>query len=139
LLEHPLLTVAFPPLSGLNMSSLTQAFLCAERVQLPHDSGDNIFVAVARVAQADFLVWACPSSRPAPFSRCSIPIASERIQMTHTKQPAVRAASLDLCAILNSKETDMQWITRSHVHVDRQFQVYDALYAWCRLQVTKGQ
>jgi len=35
----------------------------------------------------------------------------------------------------------MKWITRSHVHVDRvnleyQFEVYDALYAWCRLQVT---
>ena len=56
LLEHPLLTVAFPPLSKLNVLSLTQAFLCAERVQLPRDSDDSIFVAVARVAQADFLV-----------------------------------------------------------------------------------
>ena len=56
LLAHPLLTVAFPPLSGLNVSSLAQTFLCAERVQLPRDPGDSVFVAVARVAQADFLV-----------------------------------------------------------------------------------
>ncbi len=56
LLDHPLLTVAFPPLTKLNVSSLTQTFLCAERVQLPHDFDDNVFVAVARVAQADFLI-----------------------------------------------------------------------------------
>ena len=56
LLVHPILTIAFPPLSRLNVSSLTQVFLCAERVQLPHDPGVNVFVAVARVAQADFLV-----------------------------------------------------------------------------------
>lgn len=41
----------------------------------------------------------------------------------------------------------MLWVTRSHVHVDRvacpwliacQFEVYDSLYAWCRLAVAKG-
>lgn len=57
----------------------------------------------------------------------------------------------------------MKWITRSHVHVDRvacpwliarfidseaefffvpkiehQFEIYDALYAWCRLQVANS-
>jgi hypothetical protein len=31
----------------------------------------------------------------------------------------------------------MKWITRSHVHVERQFEVYDALYAWCRLDVAR--
>ena len=47
----------------------------------------------------------------------------------------------------------MKWITRSHVHVDRvacpwliarfidseaEFEVYDALYAWCRLDVAQS-
>jgi hypothetical protein len=44
----------------------------------------------------------------------------------------------------------MKWVTRSHVHVDRvacpwlitrfierQFAVYDALYAWCRLDTAR--
>ncbi len=36
----------------------------------------------------------------------------------------------------------MKWVTRSHFHVEnieRQFEIYDALYAWCRLDVAKGE
>ena len=56
LVLHPILVVGLPSLVKINHSRLTRILLRAERVSIPAEHDDNLFVAVARAAQADYLV-----------------------------------------------------------------------------------
>ncbi len=55
LVLHPILVVCLPSLAKINHSRLARILLRAERVPTPAEQG-NAFVAVARTAQADYLV-----------------------------------------------------------------------------------
>ena len=57
---HPLIIIRFPHISKLSLTRLDRILLRAERVRVPAGLDSNMFIAVARAAQADYLVCQDP-------------------------------------------------------------------------------